>query len=81
MKATDLRVDFQMQLAHAWDDSFFALCVKVHSKGWIFSGESVNGFGEFILIILAGGKEINYRLEQLFLSSINWGMLVPCWTA
>lgn len=56
MKATDLRVDFQMQLSHAGDDGFFALRVKMHSKGWIFSGEPVNGFGEFILVILARGN-------------------------
>lgn len=45
-----------MQLAHAWDDGFFALCVKMHSERRIFPGETVNAFGEFIQIILAWEK-------------------------
>lgn len=53
-----------MEFAHARDDGFFALCVKVHSKGRIFFGESVNSFGEFILIILARGKVINIGLSR-----------------
>lgn len=62
--ATHLRVDFQVEFAHARDDGFSALCVKVHSKGRIFFGESVNSFGEFILIILAKGKVINLGLSR-----------------
>lgn len=52
-----LGVDFKMQLAHAWDDGFFALCVKMHSKRWIFPGETVNTFGEFIQVILVIGEK------------------------
>lgn len=63
-EATHLRVDFQVEFAHARDDGFSALCVKVHSKGRIFFGESVNSFGEFILIILARGKVINLGLSR-----------------
>lgn len=53
-----------MQLAHAWDDGFFALCVKMHSERRIFPGETVNAFGEFIQIILARGKIIP-KTEEL----------------
>lgn len=41
-----------MQLAHAWDDGFFTLRVKMHSERRVFPGETVNAFGEFIQIIL-----------------------------
>lgn len=47
-----LWVDFQMQLAHAWDDGFFALSVIMHSKRRVFSGETVDSFGEFIQVVL-----------------------------
>lgn len=52
-----LRVDFQMQLAHPRDDGFFALRVEVHSERWIFAGEPVDAFGEFIHVVLRGRKE------------------------
>lgn len=45
-----------MQLAHPRDDGFFALCVEMHSKCRIFTGETVDAFGEFIHVILQGGK-------------------------
>lgn len=45
-----------MQFAHPWDDGFFALCVEMHSKCRIFTGETVDAFGEFIHVILQGGK-------------------------
>lgn len=47
-----LGVNFKMQLAHAWDDGFFALCVKMYSERRILSGETVNTFGEFIQVVL-----------------------------
>lgn len=51
-----LGVDFQMQLAHAWDDGFFALRVKMNSECRILSGETVNTFGEFIHVVLVERK-------------------------
>lgn len=51
-----LGVDFQMQLAHAWDDGFFALRVKMNSERRILSGETVNTFGEFIHVVLVERK-------------------------
>lgn len=48
-----LGVDFQMQLSHARDDGFFALCVKMHPERWILSGETVDTFGEFVQVILS----------------------------
>lgn len=46
-----------MQLAHARDDGFFAFCVKMDSKCWIFTGETVDAFGEFIHVILQEEKK------------------------
>lgn len=54
--AVYLRVDFQVQLTHPWDDGFFALCVIVNSESWIFSGEPVDTFGEFVQVILSRYK-------------------------
>lgn len=48
-----LGVDFQMQLAHAQDDGFFTLCVKMHSERRIFPRETVDTFGEFVQVILS----------------------------
>lgn len=53
-----------MQLAHARDDGFFALGVKMHSKRRIFSGETVNTFGEFIQVVLVKSKKITEELKD-----------------
>lgn len=80
-----------MQLAHAWDDGFFALCVKMHSKCRIFTGETVDAFGEFIHVILQEAKKTPKQnrkdrwlnnVKMYFcctLKSVN--IILPCWLA
>lgn len=59
-----LWVDFQMQLAHAWDDGFFALSVIMHSKRRVFSGKTVDSFREFIQVVLfSRTRGINNKRE------------------
>lgn len=52
-----LGVDLQMQLAHAWDDGFFALGVKSYSESGVLSGETVDAFREFVQVVLVKRKK------------------------
>lgn len=41
-----------MQLAHARDDGFFALCIKMDSECGVLPGETIDAFREFVHVIL-----------------------------
>lgn len=75
-----------MQFSHARDDGFFALCVKVDSKCWVFSGETVNAFGEFVQVILQEGRYQQETSQVQFRQTLTGPpakskYLLPYWLA
>lgn len=85
-----LRVDFQMQLAHARDYGFFALWVIMNSERWILPGEAVDTFGEFVQVILSEYKIVksnrcylDSRVRFLLVHTVQGDTedVLPCWLA
>lgn len=52
-----LGVDLQVQLSHAWDYGFLALCVKMHPESGVLSGEAADAFGELVCVVLKGPED------------------------